>query len=210
MKKTYLHPLPVRIWHWSNAFLIIMLILTGIQLRVPDIAPFPQYGVAVALHKYLGYLLTLSFLFWLSYYLFTRGMGKHYIPGTRDMKGIPKQALYYLYTFFKGGENPFAPSPDAKFNPLQKIAYSSVMFILIPGIIVTGILYSDILFFFRYINMIGGLRTLDAIHVITGYCFVLYLVVHIYMSSLGTHITTYVKSMITGYAEEHDDRNNKR
>jgi len=60
MKKIYLHPLPVRIWHWSNAFLIIMLMLTGIQLRIPDIVPFPQYGVVVALHKYLGYLLTLS------------------------------------------------------------------------------------------------------------------------------------------------------
>jgi len=46
---------------------------------------------------------------------------------------------------------------------------------------------------------------LDAIHVITGYCFLLYLIVHIYMSSLGKGITTYVRSMITGYAEEPDD-----
>ncbi|MDD5244268.1 MAG: cytochrome b/b6 domain-containing protein [Syntrophorhabdaceae bacterium] len=207
MKKIYLHPLPVRIWHWSNAFLIIMLILTGIQLRIPDIVPFPQYGVVVALHKYLGYLLTLSFLFWLSYYLFTRGMGKHYILSTGDMKGIPKQALYYTYTFFRGGKNPFTPSPDAKFNPLQKVSYSSVMFILMPVIIITGILFSNILFFFWYIDMIGGLRVLDAIHVIAGYCFVLYLIVHIYMSSLGKNITTYVKSMITGYAEEPDDEN---
>jgi len=51
------------------------------------------------------------------------------------------------------------------------------------------------------------LRSLDAIHVITGYCFVLYLIVHIYMSSLGKGIATYVKSMITGYAEEPDDEN---
>jgi len=51
------------------------------------------------------------------------------------------------------------------------------------------------------------LRSLDAIHVIWGYCLVLYLIVHIYMSSLGNGIATYVKSMITGYAEEPDDEN---
>lgn len=207
MKKIYLHPLPVRIWHWANVFLIIMLMLTGIQLRIPDIVSFPQYGVAVALHKYLGYLLTLSFLFWLFYYLLTGGMRKHYIPGTGDIKGIPKQAIYYVYTFFRGGQNPFAPSPDVKFNSLQKLAYLSVMFLLMPVIIITGVLFSDILFFFRYIDIIGGLRVLDAIHVITGYCFLLYLIVHIYMSSLGENITAYVRSMITGYAEEPDDEN---
>ncbi len=207
MKKVYLHPLPVRIWHWTNAFLIIMLMLTGIQLRVPDIIPFPQYGVTVALHKYLGYLLTLSFLFWLFYYLFTRGMGKHYILNAGDLRGIPKQALYYLYTYFTNKRSPFTPSPDAKFNPLQKLAYSSVMFLLMPVVIITGILFSDILFFFQYIDMVGGLRVLDAIHVITGYCFLLYLIVHVYMSSLGKNITTYVRSMITGYAEEPDDEN---
>ncbi|MBP6940379.1 MAG: cytochrome b/b6 domain-containing protein [Syntrophorhabdaceae bacterium] len=205
MKKIYLHPLPVRIWHWANAFLIIMLMLTGIHLRIPDITSFPQYGTTVALHKYLGYLLALSFLFWLFYYLFTKGLGKHYIINIVDLKGIPKQALYYLYTYFTQGKPPFTPTPGAKFNPLQKLAYSSVMFLLMPVIIITGILFSDILFFFRYIDMVGGLRVLDAIHVITGYCFLLYLIVHIYMSSLGKGITTYVRSMITGYAEEPDD-----
>ena len=30
--KTYLHPLPVRIWHWVNAAGFVLLILTGLRL----------------------------------------------------------------------------------------------------------------------------------------------------------------------------------
>jgi Ni,Fe-hydrogenase I cytochrome b subunit len=33
MKKIYLHPLPVRIWHWINAICFIILIITGLQIR---------------------------------------------------------------------------------------------------------------------------------------------------------------------------------
>jgi len=29
MRKIYVHPLPVRIWHWINAFGFVALIVTG-------------------------------------------------------------------------------------------------------------------------------------------------------------------------------------
>ena len=32
-QKVYLHPLPVRIWHWLNALGFLLLIITGFQLR---------------------------------------------------------------------------------------------------------------------------------------------------------------------------------
>ncbi len=41
MKRIYLHPLPLRIWHWANALMVILLIITGIQLRIPGIAALP-------------------------------------------------------------------------------------------------------------------------------------------------------------------------
>jgi thiosulfate reductase cytochrome b subunit len=33
MTRTYVHPLPVRLWHWINAFGFVLMILTGIQIR---------------------------------------------------------------------------------------------------------------------------------------------------------------------------------
>jgi len=34
MNRIYLHPLPVRIWHWINAIACAMLFLTGVQIRL--------------------------------------------------------------------------------------------------------------------------------------------------------------------------------
>ncbi len=33
-KMMYVHPAPVRVWHWINAVGFIILVLTGIQIRM--------------------------------------------------------------------------------------------------------------------------------------------------------------------------------
>jgi thiosulfate reductase cytochrome b subunit len=201
MKGLYLHPLPVRIWHWVNAVIVLMLMVTGIQLRVPQVSLFADYGTAVALHKYLGFALGGSFFFWLAYYVATLALARQYILDLKGLKGMPAQALYYLVFFFRGHESPYKPSPERKFNPLQKVAYSFIMIICTPVVIITGIFFSDILYFSGTISRLGGLRVLDAIHVVFGYLFVIYLVVHVYMATLGKKVYSHVKAMITGYEE---------
>ena len=201
MSGIYLHPLPIRIWHWTNAFIVFVLIITGIQLRTPSINIIQDYRTVVLLHKYFGFAMTASFLFWFFYYIITGGLIKYYLLRIKDIKGMPLQVLYYVFFIFNGKKNPFYPSTDNKFNPMQKLAYSSVMFVFTPLIIITGILFSDITYFFSLIKTIGGLRILDAIHVATAYIFVLYLVVHIYMATLGKKPHSHVKGMITGYEE---------
>ena len=94
--------------------------------------------------------------------------------------------------------NPFSASEKDKFNILQKISYGTVMFVLFPIIIITGIMFNNILFFSQLINAIGGLRILDAVHVTAGYLFVIFLIIHMYMATLGKTSTSYLKSMITG------------
>lgn len=204
MKKVFLHPTPIRIWHWINAGLILFLIITGFQLRFPGI-PIFQYRHAVFLHKIAGFVLAGSFLFWVAYYLITGDFVKHYLFHMRDAKGMMRQASYYAFSMFKHANNPFTPSAHERFNPLQKIAYLSVMLILTPIILFTGILFSNIVYFINIINYIGGVRILDALHVATGYAFLLYLIVHLYMSTLGYRIVSHIKAMITGYGEEHDE-----
>jgi thiosulfate reductase cytochrome b subunit len=203
MKKIFLHPVPIRIWHWLNASLILFLIITGIQLRFPGVSIF-RYNHAVYLHKIVGFALAGSFFYWLAYYMISGGFIKHYMFRRKDAKGLVYQALYYTFSMFKGARNPFTPSTNEKFNPLQKIAYLSLMLVLTPIIIVTGVLFSDIAYFLKIINYIGGVRILDAIHVSTGYAFLLYLIVHLYMSTLGHRITAHTKAMFTGFEEGPD------
>jgi len=204
MSRPYLYPLPVRIWHWINTLIIITLTITGIELRILGSGLFLKYGHIVSLHKYLGFALLASYIFWFFYYLLSGGLKRYYFIHIKDVKGMPKQALFYIFYMFRGMKNPFTPSIDEKFNPLQKLTYLSVMLVLMPVIIITGIMFSDVLYFLNYIKIIGGLRVLDAIHVVTGYLFVVYLLVHIYMSTLGRRVFSHIKTMFTGYEEEKD------
>jgi thiosulfate reductase cytochrome b subunit len=205
MTRVRLYTLPIRVWHWINAFLIFLLIITGIQLRVPDVAILAHYSQAVWLHKYAGFCLAGSFIFWLCYVPASGSFRKHYLMRPRDIRGMVSQAIFYAYGVFRGAANPFRPTPDNKFNPMQKVAYFTVMAFFTPAILITGILFSDILYFVTCINAMGGLRVLDALHVVVAYVFVLYLMVHLYMATLGHTIFTHTKAMIVGYEEEEDE-----
>lgn len=209
MKKVLLHTLTIRIWHWINALIVIALLITGFQLRVPGVEEvarkmaiwIPEYSAAVLIHKYIGYAMALSFLFWLVYITESGNFRAHYILRPADFPILGKQARYYILGVFQGSENPFTPTPEGKFNPLQKIAYGSVMLVVTPFIVITGILFSDIFFFRGAIDWLGGIRLLDALHVVASYLFLLNLIVHLYMCTMGHHIFDHVKAMILGFEE---------
>jgi thiosulfate reductase cytochrome b subunit len=202
MKRTYLHPLPLRIWHWLNALLVVILLITGAQLRIPGIASLRPNDPALMVHKYAGWAMAVSFVIWLVYGLVSDHLRRHYVMRRRDLKGVFSQARFYLFSIFRGEENPFLPSPEEKFNPIQKLAYGAIMGLLTPVLVVTGLLYSDILFFRKYILLWDIVGVLDAIHVIGAYVFALYLVVHVYMATLGRTAFSHIKAMIMGYEEE--------
>ncbi|MBU1745873.1 MAG: cytochrome b/b6 domain-containing protein [Proteobacteria bacterium] len=209
MKKVFLHTLTIRIWHWINALIVIVLLITGIQLRAPEIEEFargmalwvPEYSMAVLIHKYVGYAMTLSFLFWLVYIMASGSFRTHYILRPSDLPILGKQAFYYIIGVFQGSDNPFTPTEKGKFNPLQKIAYGSVMLVITPLVVVTGVLFSDIFLFRGVIDWLGGVRLLDALHVLGSYLFLLNLIVHLYMCTMGHHIFDHIKAMILGYEE---------
>jgi len=205
MNKVCLHPLALRIWHWANAFMVILLIITGIQLRIPGIASLRPHHPALLVHKYVGWAMAASCVFWLVYSLVSDNLSRHYVIRRRDFKGIFRQAKFYLISIFQGEENPFRPTPDHKFNPLQKLAYGSIMGIFAPLLVVTGILFSDILFLRKYVLLWNIAGVVNALHVIGAYVFVLYLVVHLYMATLGTTAFSHIKAMIVGYEEEPDE-----
>ncbi len=73
----------------------------------------------------------------------------------------------------KAERAPLRRQPMNASTHCKKIAYLSVMLVLTPVILFTGILFSDIVYFFNFINYIGGVRILDALHVATGYAFLL-------------------------------------
>jgi len=205
MKKIYLHPLTLRLWHWANALMVVTLLITGFMVRMPGIASLPPRSTPLLVHRYAGWAMTAAFVFWLLYSLISGNLSRHYIFRRRDLKGSFRQAKFYLFSIFRGEENPFRPSPDEKFNPLQKFAYGVIMFIFAAVMVVTGISFNDVLPFRKWILGWNAVRVFDAIHVFGAYVFVIYLVVHLYMATLGRKVTSHFKAMILGYEEEPDE-----
>lgn len=185
--------------------MVILLLITGIELRIPGVAALPVNSPALLVHRYTGWLMTISCLFWFVYSLMSGNLSRHYVIRKGDLKGTFRQVKFYLFSIFRGEENPFRASPDERFNPLQKLAYGAIMCVFTPIIVVTGLFFSDILFFRKYILLLNAMKGLDAIHVIAAYMFALYLIIHIYMATLGRKASSHIKAMILGYEEESDE-----
>ena len=57
MTRVYVHPLPVRIWHWVNAAGFVVLILTGLHIRYADLFQVVSYATAINIHNSVGFAL---------------------------------------------------------------------------------------------------------------------------------------------------------
>jgi thiosulfate reductase cytochrome b subunit len=200
-KRELLHPLTIRIWHWVHAIAIVLLALTGIQLRFPDlIVLFGTFKRAVNIHNILGFIVLFDYVLWFGFYALTRQLRKQYVPVREDFTiGMPTQSAYYFGRVFFGDPAPFEPSPAAKFNSLQKTTYFGIMFVLVPLQIVTGVLLWNLERFQPVIEILGGVRAIDAFHIIIAYIVTAFLVVHIYLSTLGHTFFAHFKAMIVGY-----------
>ena len=85
MPRIYVHPLPVRIWHWLNAVCFVLMVLTGIQLRYVGIVDVVSFRTAVVVHNWVGFVVIANFFVWLGYYLFSPRI-RAYLPETNVMK----------------------------------------------------------------------------------------------------------------------------
>ncbi len=201
----YMTPMPVRIWHWLNAFGIVTLCVTGLQIRFPEyINIFGAYKAAIRLHNTAGVVVSISFMLWLIYYVVVaRSLIKLYVPTVEDLKsGIFRQAYYYLLTYFLGLPSPHNSTPDSKFNPMQKAAYLVIMFVLLPMVIVSGVLLMYVAPMRELLLLLGGIKMLVGTHFLLACCFTAFLFVHIYLATLGHTPLAHFKPMWTGWEEE--------
>lgn len=206
MARLYIHKLPVRIWHWVNAVGFVVLILTGIQIRYIGLIDVISFRTAVNVHNFFGFVLIANFVLWLCFYLFTDNIKVYHPQGPRQhFLGSLRQAYYYGYGIFKGEPNPFHVSMYRKFNPLQSMTYQVIVMLCLPIQIYTGILLWDVNRFASQVNFFGGVRVIDTVHVLIFIAFVFYLLVHVYLGSLGHTRMAHFKAMWTGWEDVHEE-----
>lgn len=206
MERIYVHPLPVRIWHMINAAGFVLMILTGTQIRYVGLINVIDFKMAVDLHNWIGFVLIANYFIWLLFYLFSDRI-RAYHPELSPKKHFMKSFLqmqYYGYGIFKGSPNPHQIGIYEKFNPLQSVMYQIVMMLLVPVVFVTGLLLWDVTRFYGIVELLGGVRVIDTVHVLIYIFFVFFIFFHVYMGALGHTPTAHYKAMfVTGYEEAH-------
>lgn len=203
--KEYLYPIWVRLWHWLNALLCLLLILTGlsIQYASPD-GGLIRFDIAVSIHNVSGIILSASYVFFFLGNMFTPN-GRYYrLEPIGLINRLIKQARYYAYGFFKKEKAPFPTGKEQKFNPLQKVSYAFVMYLFVPLVIVSGwgLLFPEsILEDWLGINWF---MATDLLHITAAFVISVFLIIHLYFATMGHKVWSHYKSMVTGYHEHHD------
>ena len=119
-ERTYLVARWIRIWHWTNAALIVLLGLTGMSIHFADPAlPLVDFALAVRLHNIAGVLLIGAYLFFVIANIVT-GNWWQFVPKPPGvLQRIVRQAMWYGFGIFRGEPHPHEPSKEEHFNALQ-------------------------------------------------------------------------------------------
>lgn len=186
-----------RFWHWSQAALILFMLLTGFEIH----GSYRLFGFkhAASYHSIAAWTLVGLWIFAIFWHL-TTGEWRHYIPSTDKMLAV---ARFYSSGIFRGEPHPFKPTPLNKHNPMQRLTYLGILTVVSPLIWVTGWLY---LFYGDW--KAWGLESLSLEWVATGhtigaFLMLAFLIGHLYLITTGPTITAHLKAMITGWEETH-------
>lgn len=200
--KIYLYPIWVRLWHLTNALLCLTLIATGMSLQYSEPGSgFIPFNVAIAIHNVCGVILSASYVFYVLGNLFTKNGRQYRLEPIGLIGRLWKQFYYYSIGFFKKQEPPFPITRTQKFNPLQKVAYAAIMYIVVPFLILTGwaMLFPEIIVD-EFLGM-SGFAITDLVHILGAFVVSVFLIIHLYFSTMGHTPTAHFKSIISGYHE---------
>ena len=201
MATVYLYPVWVRLWHLVNAILFLILIITGLSMQYSDPEyPMIRFDIAVSMHNISGIILTVNYIVIFFGNLFTRN-GFYYRMRRRWLKKeIPVQFHYYLFGIFRGEKAPFPINSRRKFNPLQKVSYWGVLYIMMPLIFFTGwaLIFPNIILGEKIFGT-SSLYFTDLVHITTGFILSIFMVVHIYLCTIGKPAGSHFRAILSGW-----------
>lgn len=202
-ERIFILPLWIRIWHWLNALLMIILATTGLSLHFADPElPLVPFELAARVHSVTGLMLTALYVFFVIANIVS-GNWWQYVPKPGGFGGrILNQVRYYGWGIFRGENPPYHPTSQANFNAMQQIVYWMIMYALMPLLIVTGLIFNWPDFAPKQVMGMDGLIPVAMLHYIVGMLIIAFIIAHIYLGSCGSRVTTHYKMMITGYHEE--------
>jgi len=198
--KIYFCPVWLRIWHGINALGILILIITGINMQYSN----PKFELinfqfTVNLHNIAGILVALNYLLFFTGNILTSNKKYYRLKLKGLLKRLTLQIGYYTSGLFKHEQPPFPLSEKRKFNPMQKVSYLIVMYFFVPGLIITGLglLFPETII--ENVYSVSGIFLTAIFHASLGFLVSIFLIVHLYVASIGKNPLNNFKSILNGY-----------
>lgn len=173
--------------------------LSGPEAR-PDFQGFPgsvtipsfrDLATGRVVHFFFAWLFVATMFVWFLASFINGHLRRDIVPTGRDLGALPGDALEHARFRFRHGRS---------YNPLQKLAYFVVFFILFPLIVLTGLTMSPGMdtAWPWLLDLFGGRQTARTIHFSVMVLLVLFFIVHILMVVAAGPINE-LRSMITGW-----------
>lgn len=198
--RIYIYKRYERFWHWSQALLIITMMITGFEVHGSYV--LLGFRKAVQLHSVAAWSLLTLWAFTI-FWQFTTGEWRQYLP---SLKNVMAMARYYTLGIFTNAPHPFQKTVVQKHNPLQRLAYLALLAFISPLIWGSGLLY---LFYGNWAGLgLDRYLSLEAVavtHTAGAFMITAFFFIHVYLTTTGHTVFAHIKAMITGWeeADEH-------
>jgi thiosulfate reductase cytochrome b subunit len=201
-ERVFILSLWIRLWHWANAVLMLLLIVSGASLHFSDSSvPLLPFALAVKVHNVAGLALAGFYLVFVVGNIVS-GNWWQYVPKPGGfLHRCWVQTRFYCWGIFTGARHPYPPTAEANFNSLQQIIYWLVMYLLVPVLIVSGLLFMWPELAPKRAFGMDGLMPVAVVHYVTGVLVVAFTIAHMYLATTGVRVTSLVRMMITGWHE---------
>jgi Ni/Fe-hydrogenase b-type cytochrome subunit len=224
----YRHRLPTRIWHWINAVAVIVMTMSGLMIsnahprlywgqyganfdaawlelpKFPGWMTIPStYNLAMARQWHLAFAWVLAFglLAFMLWSMFNGHLRRDVALSKAEV------APSHLWADIKQHARFDFSTADARYNPLQKISYSLVLFVLLPLLILTGLCLSPGMGAVApwLVDLCGGRQSARSLHFLSMAALSGFTIVHLALVVLAGPINE-VRSMITGWFVPHREK----
>lgn len=170
---------------------------TGYGYVLPD-----QNGWSRSLHFEAAWALLLTGLVYVTFGLWTRHFRRNLFPDPADRTWVAAQRVISRHLRLV----PWDATEAGSYNVLQRVTYLTVVFVLFPLVIVSGLAMSPA---FNAaipwcVNALGGRQSARTVHFLVSVSLVLFLVVHVLMVALSGFASR-MREMIAG-TSGHEER----
>ena len=157
--------------------------------------PGPQWlSMARLWHFFFAWLFVLNGIAYVVWTVLSGHLRQDLLPTRTEWRGIGRSIVDHLKLRHPHGEQ------ARRYNVLQNLAYLSIVFVVLPLIVIGGWAMSPMMdsFIPGWVDLLGGRQSARTLHFIAAVLLVAFVLVHVF-EVIVTGLVNNLRSMVTGY-----------